>query len=118
MNSFQFTPAGVEPLLDEESKLASGQQTQDGLPSFAPAVIRTSEVRALAPQRPATIAPPPPAFKTQNVATLMRARLREVEKEIKRLRALEKERDELVRMLAAATEKKTKTHVSALKRVI
>lgn len=61
------------------------------------------------PQRPAQTKPKQvPA--TFNVVKAARARLREVERQIKRLRKLEKERDELKRLLSAArAEPKTAT---------
>ncbi len=43
--------------------------------------------------------------KPLNVVKAAKARLRDVEREIKKLRALEKERDELRRLLDAATNK-------------
>lgn len=121
--AFMFTDAGVVPIGTDPQVQA--QRNVDGL-DFAPAVVRQYVPPQGAPRtEPVTQGPPyrgAPGqtalpFKTENVGKLMRARLREVEREIKKLKSLELERDELKRMLAAANKKPT-TNVSALKRAI
>lgn len=49
-----------------------------------------------------------------NVVALAKARLRDVKKELRRMKALEKERDELERLVAAA-ERKPKTVLREVK---
>ncbi len=62
--------------------------------------------RALAPEVPkAAPAKPVAVEKPLNVVKAAKARLKDVNREIKRLRKLEAERDELVRLLAAANNK-------------
>lgn len=120
MSAFQFTAQGIQPLAPDAPAVSTHSDDHGpGFPKFSPAVVPVFADAAVpvAPKKAPPSAPAPaPVFKTQNVSTLMRARLRDVEREIKRLKALEKERDELKRMLAAA--KKPITNVRALNRAI
>lgn len=67
---------------------------------------------------PAQAPTPPKAakpIKPQNIVSLAKARLREVKTELRRMRALEKERDELERLIKAA-ENAPRATVTNLKR--
>lgn len=113
MSGYEFTPFGLMPLGTNFGALEE---------KMAPAVI----VEADSVEVPAHIAPPivvaPVAHHPRVAAQLpvvapsspltskslvqrARAELRAIEKEIKRLRALEKQRDELKRLLDAASAK-------------
>jgi hypothetical protein len=112
MSGFEFTPLGITPLVDKPA--VTGSEQPSGF-AFAPAVVarapRQASLPGIAPA-PVAVAPTRVAasapMTTQNVMKLARARLRDLDREIKRLRALETERDELRRLLAAAAEKKVK----------
>lgn len=74
--------------------------------------VLAEDVVAPAPvRRPQASKKPAP----KNVVALAKARLREVKIELRRLKALEKERDELERLIAAA-ENKPRAVVRELKR--
>lgn len=60
-------------------------------------------------------APKPKPAAPKNVVALAKARLREVKAELRRLKALEKEKGELERLIAAA-ENKPKTNLREIKR--
>jgi hypothetical protein len=70
----------------------------------------------LAESRPPTVtsrkSTPKPTPK--NIVSLARARLREVKSELQKLKALEKERAELERLIAAAEDKKPRTQLRAV----
>lgn len=73
--------------------------------------------RATATVTPVVQTPAKPrksAFKTENVLSLAKARLREVKALLKQMSALEKERDELERLIAAA-ENKPKAAIAVVK---
>ena len=63
------------------------------------ATVATPQRPAMAPQRPSASLTP------RNIIKLSRERLRELDREIKRLESLKKERDEIKRLLAAAKTK-------------
>jgi hypothetical protein len=63
-------------------------------------------------RRPAPQRKPAP----QNILSLAKARLRDVKSELKKLKALEKERGELERLIAAAEEKKPRAVLREIKR--
>lgn len=56
------------------------------------------------------------AVNPKNVVALAKARLREVKSELRRLKALEKEKGELERLIAAAVNKPQKTNIREIKR--
>lgn len=58
---------------------------------------------------------PAPTLAPKNVVSLAKARLREVKAELRRLKALEKEKGELERLIAAA-ENKPKPNLREIKR--
>lgn len=58
---------------------------------------------------------PAPKLAPKNVVALAKARLRDVKAELRRLKALEKEKGELERLIAAA-ENKPKTNLREIKR--
>ncbi len=94
-HSFQFTPGG--------GIVAAGDADDDDAIVPANAALFAQPERVEAPKaQPARRI----SFdKPLNVVKAAKARLRDVEREIKKLRALEKERDELRRLLDAATNK-------------
>jgi hypothetical protein len=101
MSGFEFTPDGLFPL----GAYREGQA--EGAVAAATAVVPEVTPTALQPRisRPlsavadvATVA----AIRPRDVVRLARARLREVERDIRRIKKLETERDELKRLLAAA----------------
>lgn len=102
MSGFEFTPAGIVPLAAPtvENAIAPAAVA-------APAASVVPDRKALEPSRKASSieAPAASAGKPLNVCKLARARLKEIEREIKRLQSLEKERDELRRLLDAAKTK-------------
>lgn len=57
-----------------------------------------------------------PELKPKNVVALAKARLREVKAELKKLKALEKEKGELERLIAAAENKPQKSNLREIKR--
>ncbi len=93
MNGFVFTPDRMLVAIEPSQEL-----NEDGVPSTT-----TPAPRPVA--KPQAVAKLTSITKPINVLQLAKARLREVEREIKRLRALEGERDELRRVIDAATNK-------------
>lgn len=80
-------------------------------------IARPPPGRVFAPLPQQTQAPTPKTqkpLKTTNVLVLAKARLKEVNKELRRMKALEKERAELERLIAAA-QTKPKAVVAAIK---
>jgi hypothetical protein len=59
---------------------------------------------------------PAPKPAPKNVVALAKARLREVKTELRRLKALEKEKGELERLIAAAENKSPKSNLREIKR--
>jgi hypothetical protein len=90
MSGFEFTPGGVINRLHEGSNTVAPATPIVAAPPPAPTRPGVSK------------APAPIREKPQDIVKLARARLREVEREIKRLQKLEKERDELRRLIDAA----------------
>jgi hypothetical protein len=66
------------------------------------------------PAAPPPTIKPSKALKTTNVLALAKARLKDINKELRRMKALEKERAELERLIAAA-QTKPRAVVSAIK---
>lgn len=92
-------PAMVSPTTGGPIE-AADRDEDDDLDDDAPAAPR------IAPQPTARRAAKTPKLgPAPNVVRIARERLRDVEREIKRLRALEKERDELKRLIEAAATK-------------
>ena len=73
-------------------------------------------VQALAPKRAPLPAPRAQALSPKNVVAMAKARLRDVKAELRRLKALEKEKGELERLIAAAESKPTKSNLREIKR--
>ncbi len=111
MSGFEYTPFGILPLgtnLSQmaETGLAGATVEVVGLAPQQP--VQSEAVRVqLQPRQAANIQPA--ELKPVNVIRLARARLREVERDIKRLKKLEVERDELKRLLDAAAHKPART---------
>ncbi len=107
MSGFEYTPFGIVPLGTNlaqiaETGLAGASVEIVALPPQQP--VQSDVVRVqLQPHQTANIQPAD--LKPVNVVRLARARLREVERDIKRLKKLETERDELRRLLDAAAQK-------------
>lgn len=102
-HSFQFTNTGIAPIAAED------EGNFDVMPAN-PAMFRGPDQTVAAPMRHEMakanrVVRALPPKKPLNVVKAAKARLREVNREIKRLRALETERDELQRLLAAAENK-------------
>lgn len=109
----QWTPGGMVPTLasalgisapsptytavDEDDDEDQGE-TND-IPSARAAAVPASSPKGKRASSRSPLPPPP------NVLKLARARLRAVESEIRRLKKLEAERDELRRLIDAATNK-------------
>lgn len=83
----QWTPNGLVPAVSSSGQALSRPPEED------------EEDDALPPPRPQRAAKP---LAPRNVIALAKARLREVKKELRVKARLEKERDELERLLAAA----------------
>ena len=94
MSGFEFTPAGIVPLGTYREGQTEG--------AIAGAVVPPPPVAAVT-ARPVVAAAAP--ISPRDVVRLARARLKDVEREIKRLHKLEAERDELKRLLDAAAGK-------------
>lgn len=75
---------------------------QEGADEAAPAPRKAASKKA-------QIAP-------KNILSLAKARLREIKSELRKLQALEKERGELERLIAAAEDKKPRAVVREIKR--
>ncbi len=97
-HSFEFSPGGIVAVSQE-----SNGTNETIIPANAD-MFRVQEPRAAAAPK-AQPARRIALDKPLNVIKAAKARLRELEREIKRVRALEKERDELRRLLDAATNK-------------
>jgi len=101
VSGFEFTPGGIvamgAPKAAQAADGVAGATTQLALPAIAPPEPAR---RAHVEEKPARA-----TLKPVDVIRLARARLREVEREIRRIRALERERDELRRLLDAADNK-------------
>ena len=101
----QFVPAiGVVPNPGQQRGGVVPEVTSDG-----PVFVELPEPAPV--HRPAAKNKPAP----KNIVALAKARLREVKKELKVKKALEKERDELERLIAAA-DSKPRAVVTNLKR--
>ncbi len=107
MSGFEFTPYGIVPLGTNLAEAAG-----------AGIVGATADVELVLPAQSsvrAAIALQAPAARTElsklkpiDVVRLAKARLKDVERDIKRLKKLEIERDELKRLLDAAAHKPTR----------
>jgi len=114
MASFQFTPTGIHEIPDTIAPAESASQAQLGFPRFAGAVVPQSAPQS-ASQTPLLFDGAPVRFekygahsvkvKPLNPLKLMRARLREIERELKRHEKLKLEREQLTRALEAAAGK-------------
>jgi len=105
MPGIEFTPFGMQPigasiLAQPEEGLISGA-TANVLPLPAPIFHPMAPAQAVKIQHAA----PPKPLSQRDIIKAARAELRATEKEIKRLRKLEKHRDELRRLLDAADGK-------------
>lgn len=113
MPGYQFTPGGIfelepdgsVPLPKQERGDIGSSQVKPRLP-----IVQTNGGLALSAFVPPTredvaLGLRPKAISPADVIKLARARLRDVEREIKRCKALEKERDQLRRLLDAADNK-------------
>jgi hypothetical protein len=98
-NSEQAAPQAVRAGFNSEESVEAAGEVALG-PSPARVGRLRSQARATSPK---------------NVVALAKARLREVKSEIRRLKALEKERDELTRLIEAA-ESKPRAVVREIKR--
>lgn len=108
---FQYTPGGIMPLDDAQAGYAQAAVHPAAPPNQQPTQQTLPSLAEVAP-RPKQSAPAPRATAAQPVlggtGQLIKAakqRLRELNAEIKRLRSLERERDELQRLLKAAKQK-------------
>jgi hypothetical protein len=114
----QWTPHGLVPAT---GVLPAVTERGGHIPGYVPPaeeVAAASQVqhpeavqftRSFALKPTATLKPP-------NVVALAKARLREVKSELRRLHALEKEKGELERLIAAAENKPQKTNLREIKR--
>ncbi len=109
-HGFEFANGGIYPLGTNFGLVAEGAIA--GATTALAEVFEAVPVAVAPVRRPADItvgsAPPaakPSPLKPVDVVKLARARLREVERDIKRLKKLEVERDELKRLLDAAAHK-------------
>ena len=99
MAGYEFTPFGIVPL-------GTAVHVADDAP--APAVVHPAPAQGpsspVAPPRPPTVAPPASAepLTGKAIAAMARARIREIDKALRNVPALERERDELRALLAAA----------------
>lgn len=105
MSGFEFTPMGIMPLNTysaalEKDAIAGATAFVPGPEARTPAPVAVSPKTVEAPHR-AQAKP----IKPVDVVKMARARLRDVDREIKRLKKLEIERDELKRLIDAATGK-------------
>lgn len=94
----QWTPHGLVPV-NGVRPTAPIDEDEDGEP-------------APAPQR----ATPPIQSKPINVVALARRRLREIKSELRRMRQLERERDELQRLVDAASNRRPRAVVKTIAR--
>lgn len=99
---FEFTPMGIVPLGTDVGTLEGLAGATADVPSAEILRPQTHSGRSLLPA-PARKAVEP--LKPVDVIKLARKRLRDVEREIRRLHKLEIERDELKRLLDAAAHK-------------
>lgn len=115
MPGYQYTPGGTLVELQPDGSVPFPKQSRDDIGSTVVGstidvtrspVVATNGVAYVPPTR-ADIAMgvKPRAISPADVIKLARARLRDVEKEIRRCKALEKERDQLRRLLDAADAK-------------
>lgn len=106
-HGYEFTPAGIVPI-DATPATASDKMHGAAVPS-AELDEDDDKERVPTAKAPSAISPrtPPKSvpLKPRDVIKLARARLREVNREISRIKKLEKERDELSRLVAAADGK-------------
>lgn len=103
----QWTAAGFVPAV---GVIPNAGEVKGG---FVSSEQEDAPVEYVVPARAVRKAPPKPAPK--NVVALAKARLREVKTELRRLKALEKEKGELERLIAAA-ENKPKSNLREIKR--
>lgn len=114
MPGFEFTPGGIRELRDEP--VVPGARSD----AMAPAAISSAVVEAQAAEivraSPVASPQPPPSppprslaaaapLAPKDVLRLARARLKELDRECRRLERLKKEREELRRLVAAASGK-------------
>lgn len=104
MSGFEFTPAGIVPLGSYTPAQKEGAIA--GATADVPGPIESPQLHAVRvafkESTAVTLRHPDLALKPKDVIRLARQRLKDVEREIKRLHKLETERDELKRLLAAA----------------
>lgn len=105
-HGFEFTPAGIVPIGSYRPEMEEGHIS--GATAHVPkpdAAVSVQSPPAHVPRTvPAAVAPLAP----RDVIRLARKRLREVEREIARITKLQKERDQLRRLLDAADGKISK----------
>ncbi len=101
MSGFEFTPQGILPLGAPTSTQGEGAiagATAQAPPQHAMERVAVRPPVLVVAQR----IEQPTHLKPIDVIKLARRRLREVERDIRRIKALERERDELKRLLDAA----------------
>jgi hypothetical protein len=101
----QWTAGGLVPAI---GVVPNAGETKPGAVSEGFVVVSDPELVERVLRKPA----PKPAPK--NVLALAKARLREVKTELRRLKALEKEKGELERLIAAAENKPRKPNIRAI----
>lgn len=101
----QWTAAGLVPAI---GIVPNAGQTKPG------AVLEVAQVDVTQPVQQRTLRQQ--THSPKNVVALARARLREVKAELRRLKALEKEKGELERLIAAAESKPSRSNVREFKR--
>jgi len=97
-----FVPAGTVPM----------GGVQGGFVPHESAAVTPEAFEERTPHR----RPAPKAVGPKNVVALAKARLREVKSELRRMKALEKEKGELERLIAAAESKPSKSNLREIKR--
>lgn len=105
-HGFEFTPQGILPLGTyregvEESAISGATAQVPGPVPVSPQAVHVTAHRAPV----ATVQPKPMSLSPRDVVRLARRRLREVKADIKRLGKLQKEREQLERLLLAADGK-------------
>lgn len=112
MPGYQYTPGGTLVELQPDGSVPFPKQSRDDIGSTVVGstidvtrspVVATNGVVVGSVTR--AVGVKPRAISPADVIKLARARLRDVEKEIRRCKALEKERDQLRRLLDAADAK-------------
>ena len=103
----QWTAAGLVPAI---GIVPNAGQTKPG------AVLEVAQVDVAQPVQQKTVRQQAPKMSPKNVVAFAKARLREVKAEIRRLKALEKERGELERLIAAAESKPSRSNIREFKR--